>query len=152
MKGQSALEYLMTYGWALLIIAIVAIALWRLGVFTPMTKEQVLKEFLYFTTGSFQLQNGTSFSIEITNTRVGSEANVTQVELDAPFGTFTATPNQIIPEDGTSVLTISDTTINCEPGKFYTVNVKISFLKRLPNGQWSTHTTTDDARLNVLCR
>ena len=34
-KAQSALEYLMTYGWALLIIVIVGAALFALGVFNP---------------------------------------------------------------------------------------------------------------------
>ena len=33
MKSQSAMEYLMTYGWAVLIIAIVLAALFDLGVF-----------------------------------------------------------------------------------------------------------------------
>jgi len=35
-KAQSAMEYLMTYGWAILIIAIVLAALFQLGVFNPM--------------------------------------------------------------------------------------------------------------------
>ena len=34
-KAQSAMEYLMTYGWAILIIAVVLIALFSLGVFDP---------------------------------------------------------------------------------------------------------------------
>ena len=34
-KSQSAMEYLMTYGWAILIIAIVLAALFSLGVFSP---------------------------------------------------------------------------------------------------------------------
>ena len=33
MKAQAAMEYLMTYGWALLIVVIVGVALWSLGVF-----------------------------------------------------------------------------------------------------------------------
>ncbi len=33
-KAQSAMEYLMTYGWAILIIAIVLAALFSLGVFS----------------------------------------------------------------------------------------------------------------------
>jgi uncharacterized protein (UPF0333 family) len=33
-KAQSAMEYLMTYGWAILIIAIVLVALYALGVFS----------------------------------------------------------------------------------------------------------------------
>ena len=34
-KLQSAMEYLMTYGWAILIIAIVIVALYLLGVINP---------------------------------------------------------------------------------------------------------------------
>ncbi|MCL5102228.1 MAG: LamG domain-containing protein [Candidatus Marsarchaeota archaeon] len=37
MKAQSAMEYLMTYGWAILVIAIVLAALYGLGVFNPLT-------------------------------------------------------------------------------------------------------------------
>ncbi len=37
MKSQSAMEYLMTYGWAILIIAVVLGALFQLGVFNSMT-------------------------------------------------------------------------------------------------------------------
>ena len=36
-KAQSAMEYLMTYGWAILIIAVVLAALFQLGVFNPIT-------------------------------------------------------------------------------------------------------------------
>jgi len=32
-KGQGALEYLMTYGWAILVVMVVGIVLWYLGVF-----------------------------------------------------------------------------------------------------------------------
>jgi hypothetical protein len=34
-KLQSAMEYLMTYGWAILIIGVVLVALYELNVFTP---------------------------------------------------------------------------------------------------------------------
>lgn len=34
-RGQSALEYLVTYGWAILAIVIVAAVLWYLGIFNP---------------------------------------------------------------------------------------------------------------------
>jgi len=37
LKAQSAMEYLMTYGWAILIISVVLAALFQLGVFNPMT-------------------------------------------------------------------------------------------------------------------
>ena len=37
LKGQSAMEYIMTYGWAILIIAIVLVALFELGIFGGST-------------------------------------------------------------------------------------------------------------------
>ncbi len=36
-KGQGAMEYLMTYGWAILIVIIVGIVLWQSGVFGTTT-------------------------------------------------------------------------------------------------------------------
>ena len=32
-KGQGAMEYLMTYGWAILVVMIVGVVLWQLGIF-----------------------------------------------------------------------------------------------------------------------
>ena len=34
-KGQAAMEYLMTYGWAILIVVVVVAALYAMGVFKP---------------------------------------------------------------------------------------------------------------------
>jgi len=36
-KGQAAMEFLMTYGWAILVVMIVIAALWYFGVLTPTT-------------------------------------------------------------------------------------------------------------------
>jgi hypothetical protein len=32
-KGQGAMEYLMTYGWAILVVMVVGIVMWQLGIF-----------------------------------------------------------------------------------------------------------------------
>ncbi|MBM3304262.1 MAG: hypothetical protein FJY76_04125 [Candidatus Aenigmarchaeota archaeon] len=49
-KGQGAMEYLMTYGWALLVIIIVGAALFALGVLNPATYQQRrCTGFQYFT-------------------------------------------------------------------------------------------------------
>ena len=34
-RSQSALEYMMTYGWAILIIVVVAVILYSMGIFNP---------------------------------------------------------------------------------------------------------------------
>ena len=36
-KAQASLEYLMTYGWAILIMTMAVIVLWQMGAFTPPT-------------------------------------------------------------------------------------------------------------------
>lgn len=33
-KGQGAMEYLMTYGWAILVVIIVGVVLWQMGIFS----------------------------------------------------------------------------------------------------------------------
>jgi hypothetical protein len=52
-RGQGAMEYLMTYGWAILVVMMVGAAMWRLGVFdigssVPATSSgfQILKPLL----------------------------------------------------------------------------------------------------------
>ena len=32
-KGQGAMEYLMTYGWAILVVTIALLVMWQLGIF-----------------------------------------------------------------------------------------------------------------------
>jgi len=78
LKGQGALEYLMTYGWALLIIVVVGAALFALGVFTPTAAESCTG----FSGVQYQdhLMTATVFTIEITNTE-GADIEITQVQV-----------------------------------------------------------------------
>jgi hypothetical protein len=55
-KAQSAMEYLMTYGWAILIVIIVAAALYALGIFNPQTYTTPTAS--GFQSGGFQVETG----------------------------------------------------------------------------------------------
>jgi len=73
-KGQSALEYLMTYGWALVVIVIVIAALFAFGVFnTPkqctQTGGQLLIKGFDFNGDTIQLkiQNGSPDSVTVSS-------------------------------------------------------------------------------------
>lgn len=92
-KGQGAMEYLMTYGWAILVIVIVVAALYSLGVLNPATYQQKrCSGFQYFSytdqklsTSEFTLdvRNGVN-DISIDSIKVGSAAtNSTPVISDA---------------------------------------------------------------------
>ena len=100
------MEYLMTYGWAILVVMIVGVVLWQLGVFTVGSSSVV-------TTGWAKLQplsasiaykaNGT-YETTLTNT-VGTSIRVTAInltELLAP-GACTSVYVNGIPFNGTSV-------------------------------------------------
>lgn len=92
MKAQAAMEYLMTYGWAILIVIIVAAALYMLGVFNPATYTGTTatgfgtigtpKSFTYNTTGLF---------VEMQN-KVGRDVNITSITSDSCTGAITPTP------------------------------------------------------------
>jgi len=79
MKGQTAVEYLMTYGWAILIILIVAGVLAYYGIFAPagflgpsasgFSQVYVLSPWDFKTDGNLtiQIENRVGTSINVTN-------------------------------------------------------------------------------------
>lgn len=112
MKGQSAMEYLMTYGWAILIVIIVAAVLFALGVFNPATYTTTSATgFPGFNvpSGGFQLSSGGILTMQITNgvgatidigesmTKIGSEHRNTSAIIGrlAPGETKTITYNAV---------------------------------------------------------
>ncbi len=88
MKAQSALEYLMTYGWAILIVIIVGAALYALGVFNPGTftghkstgfSAIQMEDFKFTTEGNLTLKLGN---------RHGRTINITGITMKAPNGNY----------------------------------------------------------------
>jgi len=79
-KGQTAMEYLMTYGWAIIIVIIVGVVLWRLKVFTPSAPK---------TSSGFD-----TFSIS-TNFKIGSDGSATILIMNAERQGRTITMNSV---------------------------------------------------------
>lgn len=97
LRGQAALEYLMTYGWALVVIIIVIAALFALGILTPATYQGAtcrgFGKIAYFdhvldANGDFiiNLGNGTGKNITTGNASFGVDC-----EQDGTFDGNTAT-------------------------------------------------------------
>ncbi|MBI5884854.1 hypothetical protein HZB89_02020 [archaeon] len=94
-KGQSALEYLMTYGWALVVMVIVIAALVALDVFNLGAVTDTCAGFpttiayqrhVYSGSGTFQLAflNGTGERIRVTMLNVdGTDKNAGDINADA---------------------------------------------------------------------
>jgi hypothetical protein len=92
-KGQTAMEYLMTYGWAIIIVVVVFIALWRLGVFTP-TAGAVATGFNEFTVGS-------DFKIDVTGTATVKFANADKQARSITVNEATVNANACTGDTGT---------------------------------------------------
>jgi hypothetical protein len=85
-KGQSAMEYLMTYGWAILIVIIVAAALYALGVFTPSSSETEARFATLGTSPAHTLNSASGlFTVKLPN-QVGKTIVVSSVEIEPTTG------------------------------------------------------------------
>ena len=82
-KAQSAMEYLMTYGWAILIVIIVAAALYALGIFNPATYTgRIPTGFTTLGTPTdWDLNSNGEFSI-ILNNRLNHQITVYNVSVE----------------------------------------------------------------------
>ncbi len=102
MRGQAAMEYLMTYGWALLILVVVIGVLFSMGVFNPqnyMSEECSFQPSLPCK-GTSLTKVGT-LTIYLTN-GLGYEVESWSIEVDGKSGTYSTNP------EGTIKLTVPD--------------------------------------------
>ena len=143
-KAQAAMEYLMTYGWAILIVIIVAAALYALGVFNPATWTGTRStgfanigapvDWYYNSTGEFYITLKNSLGSPITISSVTAACGTGGAAVDlGPSG------NPVIGAGGTVEYFI--TTANatyCAPltaGSSYSTQVSVSYTKT--GGQYS---------------
>jgi len=91
-KGQTAMEYLMTYGWAILIIIVVVAALYAMGVFSIKGSVSCSPCFSYFafvdysqTAAILRVRNGAR-TIEINSVVSAPDAGTTAT-INCPTGT-----------------------------------------------------------------
>ena len=135
MKGQTAVEYLMTYGWAILIILIVAGVLAYYGIFAPagflgptargFGQIQVLNPWAISATAD-------TITLNLAN-RVGGAVNITTIgaTIDDVAG-YTCTPtlqlNLASGSDGTFSCTVSPVIpATADAGDTYTATLVINY-------------------------
>ena len=85
-RGQTALEYLVTYGWALLVIVIIAGILWYFGVFNPAKWTQEKQ------CGGFSSVQCIDFKINtsgILTLKIGNKAGTALTSLNITAGNGT---------------------------------------------------------------
>lgn len=101
-KGQGAMEYLMTYGWAILVVMIVGIAMWRLGIFKPSGTQAVM------------MQGFGGVKPQLTGTGYSAEGKFTGVFLNAVGHRIQIKGIKVTDNDDNS-MSCTDSSANCCP-------------------------------------
>jgi hypothetical protein len=144
MKGQTAIEYLMTYGWAILIILIVAGVLAYYGIFAPagflgptargFGQVQVLNPWsLTAANGALtlNLENRVGGTIEVTNITYtltnGGTATCFQAPPTCPNGCITGSTNLTSGSKGVFLATPPACPDVGTSGSTYTATVTITY-------------------------
>ncbi len=127
-KSQSALEYMMTYGWAILVIVIVAAVLYSLGIFSPSSSlSTTITGFSNLGTVNAVCLGGTSFTISMGDS-TGYPINVTEINLTSSSGKTTYSPNILIQPNSIQTVTVPSSSL-CTSGARYSVSAVISYLE-----------------------
>ena len=95
-RSQSALEYMMTYGWAILIIVIVAVILYSMGIFNPSSSISVTITGFQQTPISSVICTPTGVLVVSVEDVTGNLINITAVNSTVNGKTATTNPNQLI--------------------------------------------------------
>ncbi len=133
-RAQGALEYLITYGWAILIIVIIGGALFALGVFNPSTwgSNKRATGFSSIQVSDWKI-NSTGLNLVVAN-KFGDTINVTNVSVALTGVSGLCWQNSsgsLLTSDGSATLPSTGTNL-CLPspyaaGKTYSATVQIYF-------------------------
>ncbi|MCL4372925.1 hypothetical protein M1384_02550 [Candidatus Parvarchaeota archaeon] len=134
-RSQSALEYMMTYGWAILIIVIVAVILYSMGIFNPSSSVTFTSSGFSPFTISSSLCNNLGYKIAIIAGPIPNNANyitINKVFVTSATGANTTTAsytltNPVTLKSGQSA-TILIPNVACTAAKVhYSLSAKIQY-------------------------
>ncbi|MEM0143252.1 MAG: LamG-like jellyroll fold domain-containing protein [Candidatus Parvarchaeum sp.] len=144
-KAQSALEYMMTYGWAILIIVIVAVILYSMGIFNPSSNISAtitgfsatpVSNAICTSNGVLRLTVGDTTGHRILIKNISATSNG-KIEVFTP--TSTVDPNPIITQGNIYTFSISNV---CPPaGSHFSTNVNINYTEpttAFPNAEYTS--------------
>ena len=127
MKGQTALEYLITYGWAILVILVVLAVLWYYGVFNPAKwSGESVSEGSAIKVIDKQLI-GSDLKL-ILGDKTGSQLTLTQIDVAGDVSTTTPwTAGAVIPAGGNSTTLTIPLGAAASSGSFYKFTVTTTY-------------------------
>ncbi len=96
-RGQAALEFLMTYGWAILVILIVLAVLWQWGLFNPSgTMKSGQSGFWGVVPYDYKYEGGSgTFSIILQN-NIDNEVEIEQINVSTTTSFNSISPVEMV--------------------------------------------------------
>ncbi len=132
-KGQGAMEYLMTYGWAILVVMIVGVVLWQLGIFNLGGQTKTMTGFGAVKPIDWDVDSSGSGTLIIVN---GEGTPIKSVTVG---GDCSGTYGSDIPNGGSAKITVTCT--GGTAGSGYTLDIGIGYTKTI-GGTTITHNST----------
>ena len=142
-KAQSALEYMMTYGWAILIIVIVAAVLYSMGIFNPSSSTGTTATGFSPFTVLAQTCNSTGLYIQLGNNAPnsvtpGAGTITTQSGLTGS-ATLAVVPSGAISTGASFILEFKGS--DCTSGTRYSAVISLPFTETTGLGSQSNTAT-----------
>ena len=114
-KAQAAVEFLTPYGWAILILIIIVVAIIGLGVFNPKAPNKCNSVDPIYCSDVKLTSSGVitlALSASGTSTKSGQETKITKIELDSPISSSCTSfsPSDIIPTNKQEAISCTLTT------------------------------------------
>jgi hypothetical protein len=134
-KGQAALEFLMTYGWAIIIIAVALVVLYQWGVFNP--QGNMRPTFLGFwgvVPGDFVYRSNGEMLFTLQNNIIDGSLNITCYNityLDEPYSSCKdgpMTPVSLSAGNMTPPITLSGAFSKASPGTSFSAFMEIEYV------------------------
>jgi len=127
-KGQTAMEYLMTYGWAILAVLVIGGVLYYLGIFSPGTLVGESKTgFSQVDVDQWAIQGGDNISMVVMN-RAGETVNIETIYITADGSTESTDIGETVNTGQKTTLTTPAGLPNSyAQGEAYRLDVSIQF-------------------------
>ena len=131
-KGQAAIEYLSTYGWAILFIAIIGVVLWQMSVFNLPSPPPDCRGFSQIRPADWVLKDDGNFTMVIVNeanTKLYLSANgvtATIVDKGKCTGDWPSSTEQFLPGASKQVY-IDCSNLNFNENEYYQIILNVSY-------------------------
>ncbi len=128
MKGQAALDFLMTYGWAIVLVVLVAGALFALGVFnTGSFVGSKASGFTQVAVKAWKVTSAGAITMKVQN-QVGAPISIRYINATYTNSTVSyTTATSLANGDTSNTLTIGTLGTAPSSGASYTLTVKIGY-------------------------